>query len=167
MSTPTPKHQFLDAYDREHGTTMRVLNAYPREKLDLRPAAKLRTARELAWIFVQEQALCEIALSTGFDWTKPMPSHQPPESLDEIMKAFDLGHNRVVERLLTHQDSNLMGTVQFPVGPKKMGDVPLQSFLWMTLHDQIHHRGQFSIYLRIADAKVPSIYGPTHDEPWM
>ncbi len=31
---------------------------------------------------------------------------------------------------------------------------------------QIHHRGQFSVYLRMADAKVPAIYGPSLDEPW-
>ena len=39
--------------------------------------------------------------------------------------------------------------------------------LWLTLHDMIHHRGQFSIYLRMAGGKVPSIYGPSGDEPWM
>jgi len=35
------------------------------------------------------------------------------------------------------------------------------------LLDQIHHRGQLSIYMRIAGAKVPSIYGPSADEPWI
>jgi uncharacterized damage-inducible protein DinB len=34
------------------------------------------------------------------------------------------------------------------------------------LHDQIHHRGQFSVYLRMVGGKVPSIYGPSGDEPW-
>jgi uncharacterized damage-inducible protein DinB len=38
--------------------------------------------------------------------------------------------------------------------------------LWYLLNDQIHHRGQFSVYLRMAGAKVPSIYGPSKDEPW-
>jgi len=37
----------------------------------------------------------------------------------------------------------------------------------MILCDQIHHRGRFSIYLHMADGKVPSIYGPTADEPWV
>jgi uncharacterized damage-inducible protein DinB len=32
--------------------------------------------------------------------------------------------------------------------------------------DIVHHRGQFSVYLRMAGGKVPSIYGPTADEPW-
>jgi uncharacterized damage-inducible protein DinB len=39
--------------------------------------------------------------------------------------------------------------------------------IWMLLLDQVHHRGQFSIYLRMADGTVPSIYGPTADEPWI
>lgn len=33
--------------------------------------------------------------------------------------------------------------------------------------DSVHHRGQFSVYLRLAGGKVPSIYGPSADEPWM
>jgi|SRR5882672_5842572 len=32
--------------------------------------------------------------------------------------------------------------------------------------DMIHHRGQFTVYSRIAGGKVPSIYGPSADEPW-
>jgi len=39
-------------------------------------------------------------------------------------------------------------------------------FLWFLLMDMVHHRGQFSVYLRMADGKVPSIYGPSADEPW-
>jgi uncharacterized damage-inducible protein DinB len=27
-----------------------------------------------------------------------------------------------------------------------------------------HHRGQLSVYLRLNEAKVPSIYGPSADE---
>jgi len=39
--------------------------------------------------------------------------------------------------------------------------------LWSVLMDQVHHRGQLSVYLRLVGAKVPSIYGPTADETWM
>jgi len=52
-------------------------------------------------------------------------------------------------------------------GPKTMGQTPRIAWLWFLLSDQIHHRGQFSIYLRMADAKVPAIYGPSGDEPWI
>ena len=49
---------------------------------------------------------------------------------------------------------------------KKLGDWRRIDILWFLLHDQIHHRGQFSVYLRMAGGQVPSIYGPSGDEPW-
>jgi uncharacterized damage-inducible protein DinB len=64
-------------------------------------------------------------------------------------------------------DADLNKTVKFFVAPKKMGDVRRLDFLWLLLMDMVHHRGQFSVYLRMADGKVPSIYGPSADEPWM
>jgi uncharacterized damage-inducible protein DinB len=47
-----------------------------------------------------------------------------------------------------------------------MADVRKLDFLWLMLTDQIHHRGQLSVYARMAGGKVPSIYGPSFDEPW-
>jgi uncharacterized damage-inducible protein DinB len=55
----------------------------------------------------------------------------------------------------------------FFVGPGKTGDIPLADFVNFMTHDQIHHRGQLSVYLRMAGGKVPAIYGPSADEPWM
>ena len=58
----TPKQQFLEDYDKEHATTMRVLRAYPADKLDLRPHEKSRTARELAWVFM---LIAQVLLGDG------------------------------------------------------------------------------------------------------
>jgi uncharacterized damage-inducible protein DinB len=38
----------------------------------------------------------------------------------------------------------------------------LRSFL---LNHSIHHRGQLSVYLRLNEVPLPSIYGPTADAP--
>jgi uncharacterized damage-inducible protein DinB len=62
-------------------------------------------------------------------------------------------------------DQQLLETIKLPSGPKMLADMTKLQFIWMILCDQIHHRGQFSIYLRTADGKVPSIYGPTAEEP--
>ena len=47
-----------------------------------------------------------------------------------------------------------------------MGDYTRQEVLRFLVHDEIHHRAQSSIDLRMSGAKVPSIYGPSGDEPW-
>ncbi|HYK42494.1 MAG TPA: DinB family protein [Thermoanaerobaculia bacterium] len=47
-----------------------------------------------------------------------------------------------------------------------MGRIPVMDFFWNMLLDSIHHRGQLSVYVRLAGGRVPSIYGPTADVPW-
>ncbi|HUL04144.1 MAG TPA: DinB family protein [Gemmatimonadales bacterium] len=162
----SPKQQFLDAYDREHAITMRLLRAYPPTKGDLKPHARLRTARELAWIFVLERGLGGMVLNGEFGAKPPAP--QPPAPpWDDILPALEKAHKDFGALVRGLPDAKLEETVKFLTGPKQVGDVKRMDFLWFLLGDQIHHRGQLSVYLRMADAKVPSIYGPSGDEPWM
>jgi uncharacterized damage-inducible protein DinB len=162
-----PRERFLDTFEREHETTMRLLRAYPADRLDLRPHARCNTARDLMWTMVMEQHLADKALTTGFDWSKaPAGPPAAPRERDEILDALEQAHRRVADLVKNAPDEKMHETVRFFTAPKTLGDVPIDQFLWMLLHDQIHHRGQLSIYLRMADGKVPSIYGPTADEPW-
>jgi uncharacterized damage-inducible protein DinB len=72
----------------------------------------------------------------------------------------------VLSRLRDATNPELEGSVTFFTGPKQMGKYSLDDFAWFILHDHIHHRGQLSVYVRMAGGKVPSIYGPSADEPW-
>lgn len=160
------KLQFIHAYKQEHATTTKVLKAYPVDRSEFRPHERSKSARELAWLFVAEQHLCGVALTSGFDWSQPPSLPETPGTLPDVISAFESGRDRLID-LVGARDDELSGMVQFPVAPRTIGDIPLVQFLWMMLCDQIHHRGQFSVYLRMAGGKVPSIYGPTADEPWL
>jgi uncharacterized damage-inducible protein DinB len=163
---PTSLQHLVDAYEKEHAKTIRVLKALPKEKSEIRPHAKCKSARELAWMFVLEQGAMEKGLTSGFDWSKPPAFPPPPEAYGEVLATLEKAHARTGELLGRLSDEDLTRPVQFFTGPGKIGDVPMHDFLWLMLKDEIHHRGQFTIYLRMADAKVPSIYGPSADEPW-
>jgi uncharacterized damage-inducible protein DinB len=43
--------------------------------------------------------------------------------------------------------------------------MPQPEAFWGNLMDEVHHHGQLTLYLRLAGGKVPSIYGPSGDEP--
>ena len=165
----TAKEQYLRVYEEEHERTMKVLRAFPAEKAELRPHAKLKTARELAFIFALERRLATTVMRDGFaDRTKsPGKFPETPATWDEVMQLVEQSHREFGEIVRGMPDEELNQTVKFMVAPRTLGDVRRIDFLWFIVHDEIHHRGQFSIYLRIADAKVPSIYGPSGDEPWM
>jgi uncharacterized damage-inducible protein DinB len=163
----SPKQQFLEAFEREHERTMRVLRAYPDDETDFRPHERSRTAREVAWPMVLgQERLMTKALTTGFDWSKP-PGAPPeaPATMSAIADAAERAHRQVVELLRNADDAKLEGSVQFFVAPKTLGDVPKMEFLWYLLFDHVHHRGQLTVYLRMV-GKVPSVYGPSGDQPW-
>ena len=159
---------FLDDYDREHERTMRVLRAYPPAQSELRPHPKLKTARELAFVFVLERGLGTKVWHDEF--AKGMPSGpypQAPEKWEEVLAALEKASSDFRDLISSASEEDLDAKVHFFTGPNQMREISRIDWLWFLLFDQIHHRGQMSIYLRMADGKVPSIYGPSADEPWM
>lgn len=161
-ASASTKQALIQAFENELATTLKVLKAYPQERSELTPHPKCKSARELAWTFAIEQIIATAAIHDKLDLSGGFPP--APATFAEAMSTFEKAGKDLMTAL---RGSDLSGTVRFFTGPKLMGDIPKPAFLWSVLHDQIHHRGQFSIYLRMADGKVPSIYGPSADEPWM
>lgn len=161
----SPKQQLVEAFDRETATTLKVLQAYPKDQSELRPQEKMKTARELAAMFTMEMAAIDATIRGTFTFPpKPPPM---PQTWQEVIDAFEKTRARTLEGLREATDESLAsGTVSFPTAPKTVGQWQKMPFAWFLLFDQIHHRGQLSVYLRLAGGKLPSIYGPTADEPW-
>jgi uncharacterized damage-inducible protein DinB len=164
-SRPSGKQVFLDTYAREHATTLRVLRAVPPAQSDFRPHMRSQSFSELAYTLLFEQELKRRTLAGGPVMGGGSPPAKPA-SWEAAIEAFDKGHRTIVEMLERTPDSAMLKVVQFPTAPGQMGDWPALDFLWFMLHDQIHHRGQLTVMLRMAGGKVPSIYGPSADEPW-
>ena len=164
----SPKEQFLAYYDKEHATTMRVLRAFPEDKLDYKPHPRANSARALAWIFVLERGLGRMVWNDDFAQGRVSgEAPKPPEKWDDLLAALEQAHQDFRSLIASASDEDLEVMVNFFTAPKTMGPISRLDWIWFLLFDQIHHRGQFSTYLRLVDAKVPSIYGPTADEPWM
>jgi uncharacterized damage-inducible protein DinB len=155
--------EFMSVYSVEHAKTRKVLHAFPPEQFQFKPHERSNTALQLAWTFVVEEVLMlraltgEPMLGSGFP--------KAPATWDEVLSAFDEMIEKVLNAAIATTDAQLK-PVTFYVAPKKTGEFAPVDFLWFILSDQIHHRGQLSVYLRMAGGKVPSIYGPSADEPW-
>jgi len=160
------KDQYLKTLEQEAATTLKVLRAFPATKSDLKPHAKARSAKDLAWTFVFEG----YGGTQGVDGELPFPPKgmpaKVPEHWDAVVAECERAFKSLADKVRKTGDAELNKTVKFFVAPKKMGDIRRMDFLWFLLMDMVHHRGQFSVYLRMADGKVPSIYGPSADEPW-
>jgi uncharacterized damage-inducible protein DinB len=162
------KETFLKNLDRELETTLRVLRAFPPDQADLKPHPRANSARDVAWIFVLECGLGQKVWNDEF--AKGVPSGtppKPPETWDGIVAAIEKSYAGYRALIASASEEDLQQKVHFLVAPKTMGEMSRLDFIWFLLFDHIHHRGQLSVYLRMTGAKVPSIYGPTADEPWL
>jgi uncharacterized damage-inducible protein DinB len=52
------------------------------------------------------------------------------------------------------------------MGDRVLMTMPRGATTRQHINHLVHHRGQMSVYLRLLDIPVPSIYGPTADEGW-
>jgi DinB family protein len=158
------KQAFLDAWTRESATTLKVLRAYPEGKTDLKPHASCRSAKELAWTFVFEGIGGSQGVFGEVKWPPPLPPK--PDTWHGMVGEVDRAFKIMADEVTKAGEPQLNTSIKFPTGPGKVGDLRRLDFLWFLLNDMIHHRGQFSVYLRMAGGKVPAIYGPSADEKW-
>ncbi len=161
----TEKEMFLNAWQREFATTLKILKQMPADKSHFKPETeKTKSAKDLATVFVGELGVVDGVVKGKVDFGTPMPAFA---TYADVLNAFESTQKAMVPKVQAMSEADWNSMITIPVGPKKMGEVRRADMLWMMLMDSVHHRGQFSIYLRLVGAKVPSIYGPSGDEPWM
>jgi uncharacterized damage-inducible protein DinB len=91
----------------------------------------------------------------------------PPEakSAEEIIAALDVSVRTAADYLAGIDDKTATASWRLTSGGKEVFTVPRAGLLrTIMLNHWYHHRGQLSVYLRLLDVPVPSIYGPSADE---
>ena len=164
-AAPNPWHSYADQLAREMQTTLKVMRAFPSEQAHFQPHPRSGSAHQLFHTFGVEQNAALMAVNGTLDLQKAF-SLPKPASLAEAIDKFERMAAAVVAAARAAKPSDWSRPQPFFTGPQQMGQVPAGVIASMMLSDQIHHRGQLSVYLRMAGGKVPSIYGPSADEPW-
>ncbi len=148
---------FLMQWEREFATTARVLGNLPPTALGFRPHPKSMTAGELAWHLAQSERYFVGAYLAGTAAAPGKP--EAPPTLQGILQAYALGHQSLADQVRKTPEG-WDRPVAFH-GQTVPGSMLLRSIM---LAHAVHHRGQFTVYLRLLDAKVPSVYGPSADD---
>jgi uncharacterized damage-inducible protein DinB len=141
----------------------RVLNALPQDKFDYTPHEKSQTASKIVWTLIGEtHALNELIDKGEFTFKEP-PEIPPSRQVEEFGKAWDT----LLAKIEQMDEKTWDRTGRFILGGQVRMEQPISGFLWLFFFDAIHHRGQLSTYIRPMGGKVPSIYGPSGDDPMM
>jgi uncharacterized damage-inducible protein DinB len=150
--------------DREAQTTKRVLERVPGDKLTWKPHSKSFSLGQLA-LHIAALPAGVTAAATPDSFEAPNFTQAQPNSCQEVLDSFSKSLVAAKESLHNMDDARLAATWTLTRNGKPIMSVPRVDFLRSIMMNHLyHHRGQLSVYLRILDVPVPSIYGPSADE---
>jgi len=150
-------------FDQEMATTRRLLERVPSAKGEWKPHPKSFALGHLAQLVSWMPGWIASALrDTEFDVLKA-PGYSF-ETTETLLREFDRNVREARAALAASQDADLRATWSLKRGDRVLFATPRGSAVRNHISHLIHHRGQLSVYLRLVDVPLPSIYGPTADE---
>jgi uncharacterized damage-inducible protein DinB len=153
---------FLNAWDREAESTLKLLRALPAAQYDFRPDAGGRSLGELAWHLAEGDAYMSYGIEQGkFAMEVKPPNIERPRTVEALASGYERIHREAVERIRTLKPEDLYRSIPFFTGsPMQIRDI-----LWSAIIQHgIHHRGQLSLMCRLAGGQAPGLYGPNREE---
>jgi uncharacterized damage-inducible protein DinB len=159
------KDGLLAEYDHEMGTTRKLLERIPEDKLSWKPHERSRTLGELSThLSGLPQWGSTILNDSSFDLAVGPPDTATHTSRAAVLDQFDAAVKKT-RASMDKSDAEYAARWSLKRGGHEIFSMPrVAAFRSFILNHMIHHRGQLSLYLRLTNVPVPAIYGPSADE---
>ncbi|MCB1054325.1 MAG: DinB family protein [Acidobacteria bacterium] len=158
----------LSELESEAATTRKLLELCPEDQAGWKPHAKSFSLGDLALHLSNIPGWTTSTLAgTELDLAPPGGGgFKPPEfeSMTAVLDGFDANVRGAIDALGKASNEDLGVGWSLKNAGETLFTMPRMAVLrvWVLNH-LIHHRGQLSVYLRLLDIPLPSIYGPTAD----
>ncbi|HEX6575204.1 MAG TPA: DinB family protein [Gemmatimonadaceae bacterium] len=155
----------LPEFDQEMATTRRLIERVPTEKREWKPHPKSfsigHLAQLLSWMpgWITSTLTTDslnLAGGTGYSY----------ETTETLLELFDKNVREGRAAIEKSSDADFDQPWSLKMGDRVLMTMPRGVTTRQHINHLVHHRGQMSVYLRLLDIAVPSIYGPTADEGW-
>ena len=169
VSTNNIASALVAELEHEAAVTRTCLERVPADKFDWKPHEKSMTFGTLAGHIAEMVGWTPgIMEQAELDFAKMDYKPFEPKSTEDLVEYLDKNVTEAIETLKNASDERFLETWTMKNGEKTYFTLPkiavMRSFVMSHI---IHHRGQLSVYLRLNDISVPSIYGPSADEGQM
>lgn len=153
--------------NHEAGNTRKMLEVVPGDKFGWQPHEKSMTLGRLTGHIAEIPGWAPMmAGKDELDLAASDFSPVKPETVEELLAYQDQTVTAFNQALDGHDDATLMKPWTMKSGEQVFFTMPcavaMRGFI---LNHIVHHRGQLSVYLRELDVALPSVYGPTADNP--
>jgi len=160
---------FLTEFDQEMPLTRKTLERIPDDKFSWKPHPKSGSMAWLAGHVAGVPAwLTDTFKLNYFDMAPNGVQMQPPadpKNGKELLETFDKSLAPARAAIAGASDADFFKTWRFLNNGQELFAMPRIAAVrtWVFNH-LIHLRGKFTVYLRLNNISVPSIYGPSADE---
>jgi len=155
---------FLAELEQEGQTTKRVLDRIPDDKLTWKPHPKSFSLGQLG-LHIASLPGNLAAMAVQESMEAPNFSQVEGKSRKEMVDVYSAGLQSAKETLSKMDDARLMSSWNLTKNGAVILSMPRAALIRsIMLNHAYHHRGQLSVYIRMLDVPVPSIYGPSADE---
>ena len=154
---------FLQELDTEYRATRACLEKIPESTFDFKPHPKSMTMGYLV-LLVAEIPLWIKHMVTDGEIDFVTFKHFAPKTTKELIDHFEDNMEAARKALNSTNDEGLQGTFSLKANGQVLYTAPKMSDIGTTLNHWVHHRGQLTVYMRLNDIPVPSIYGPSADD---
>ena len=156
----------LPEFDHEMTVTRKLLERVPDDVFDWKPHPKSMSLGALAQHLANIPMWGIMTLTRDeLDLGGPQEGPPPPQTRTALLERFDAHVKDARTALVGTGDGEMMAPWALTRGGQTIFSMP-RAAVWRSfvLSHLVHHRGQLSVYLRLRDVPVPSIYGPSADE---
>ena len=150
-------------WEGEFPATVQVLAAVNNSNRDYKPDAKSRSAWDLAVHLATADIWFADSIANGkFEWNPEAAKAAAAQfaSVNDIVEFYKKTLPEKLKALRAMPAAQAGETLDF-MGFMQM---PRAQFIGFANNHSIHHRGQLTVYLRLNEARVPALYGPSADE---
>lgn len=156
----------LVEFQEDAKSTRKMLERVPESSFNWKPHEKSMPLGRLAThIAEMYEWMVFVIKDDEIDFSKTDYKPVIASSSAELLKIFDENYEKGVEALKNAKDEILINNWKLRSGDTIYFDLPKAVVIRsMVMNHIIHHRGQLSVFLRLLNVPVPSVYGPTADE---
>src|SRR5262245_40603471 len=162
---PAISQAFLSELEVEMPVTRRLLERVPSDKGAWKPHEKSFSLGHLTQLVARMPGWLTLTMKQN---TLDLSGGQPYslEKTETLLAEFDRNVKEAREVIGKAKDEDYMVPWSLKAGDRLLFTLPRVAVMRQNINHLVHHRGQLSVYLRLQNVSLPSIYGPTADERW-
>jgi len=163
MSNMTLGQLYLKELEAEAPASRKCLERVPESLFEYKPHEKSMKMGYLAVIVAEVPRWVKI-MAEGGDINFANWKRFEPKTTADLVKYFDDNMADAKKVLAGASDQDMAKIFELKAGDKVLMSMPRKDFVGSSINHWVHHRGQLTVYLRLNNIPVPSIYGPSADE---